>query len=344
MKTAAAAVLLILCAPAARAFSPQLPTDNDALLSGRPEKFFMYTDRDFEGVQSRPWRGGTYGFTRSPERIGGKVVETKFHEGADIAPVRRDAAGEPLDEVRAVESGRVVHVSRDGEDSNYGRYAVIRHEVEGAPVYSVYAHMASIDAVPGQSMSIGGRIGRMGYTGAGINQRRAHLHLEFALFWHDGFESWHDAHFPTPNKHGVYNGINLAGLDAAGFYLQQRKNPALSLPRYIRQQAPFFALRIPESPHFQLPRRYPWLVKGDATGTRSWVVEFTAAGLPVGLEPSAETAAAPRIEWAKPSGVPYTKATRGLVEGSGRNPRLGENGEKLVSLLVWDPAHPTARP
>ena len=101
MKSAAATALLLLGAGALRAFSPILPTDNDALFRGQPEQFYMYTDRDFEGVKSRPWQGGTYGFTRNQQRVGGNIVLTKFHEGIDIKPLRRDASGEPLDEVRA---------------------------------------------------------------------------------------------------------------------------------------------------------------------------------------------------------------------------------------------------
>ena len=261
-----AALLLLATATSGLAFNPVLPTDNDALFRGRPEKFYMYTDRDFEGVKSRPWQGGTYGFTRNPQRVSGKILPTKFHEGIDIRPLRRDATGEPLDEVRAIEAGRVVHVSHNANDSNYGQLAVVEHLIDGTPVYSIYAHLAKIDVRPGQTVASGTRLGRLGYTGDGLNQRRAHLHLEIALLWHDQFESWHAANFPTPNKHGRFNGMNLIGLDLAEFYLQQRKNPSLTLPQFIRRQEPFFRVRLPASPNFQLPRRYPWLVKGNPAG------------------------------------------------------------------------------
>ena len=319
------------------AFTPVLPTDNDALFRGKPGRFYMYTDRDFEGVKSRPWQGGAYGFTRVPQRVGGKVVMTKFHEGIDIQPLQRDASGEPLDEIRAIESGRVVHISNDPKDSNYGKLAIVEHDVEGTPVYSIYAHLATIDVRPGQTLARGDRIGRLGYTGAGINRRRAHLHLELALLWHDKFESWHPLNFPTANKHGLYNGINLMGLDIAQFYLRQRKNPSLTLPQFIRQKEPFFRVRIPESPHFQLPRRYPWLVKGNPAGARSWLVSFTAPGFPVSIEPSPEPATSPRVEWVAPAKFPYGKMTRSLVDGSRGRPLLGESGQKLVDLLTWDP-------
>jgi len=331
-------LFFLLAIMTARAFSPALPTDNDALFHGTPEKFYMYTDRDFEGVKSQPWQGGSYGFTRTQQRVGGTIILTKFHEGIDVSPLRRDASGDPLDEVRAIEGGRVVHTSAEAKDSNYGKLAVVEHDVEGTPVYSVYAHLAAVDVRPGQTLAQGDRIGRLGYTGAGLNQRRAHLHLEIALLWHDQFESWHSANFPSPNKHGPYNGINLMGLDAAEFYLQQRKKPSLTLPQFIRQKEPFFRVRIPESPHFQLPRRYPWLVKGHPGGARSWIVSFTAPGFPILIEPSSEPAAVPRVEWVAPAKFPYAKLTRRLVEGSRNQPRLGESGQKLIDLITWDPA------
>jgi murein DD-endopeptidase MepM/ murein hydrolase activator NlpD len=343
MKSAATTALLLLGAGALRAFSPVLPTDNDALFRGKPEQFYMYTDRDFEGVKSRPWQGGAYGFTRNQQRVGGQIVLTKFHEGIDVKPLKRDASGEPLDEIRAIESGRVVHTSNDSKDSNYGKLAIVEHDVAGTPVYSIYAHLATVEVRPGQTIAQGDRIGRLGYTGAGINQRRAHLHLEIALLWHDGFESWHPLNFPTANKHGLYNGINLMGLDVAQFYLQRKRNPSLTLPQFVRQQEPFFRVRLPESPHFQLPRRYPWLVKGDPADARSWVVSFTAPGFPVSIEASREPAEGPRVEWVAASKFPYSKMTRRLVDGSRSRPILGESGKKLVDLIAWDPASRPAR-
>ena len=42
------------------------PTDNRALLQGRPRDFYMYVNRDFEGARSQPWQGGQFGFVRGP--------------------------------------------------------------------------------------------------------------------------------------------------------------------------------------------------------------------------------------------------------------------------------------
>jgi hypothetical protein len=210
--------------------------------------------------------------------------------------------------------------------------------VEGTPVYTIYAHLASVDVEPGQNVTKGARLGRLGYSGAGIDKRRAHLHLEIAVLWHDQFETWHAANFPTPNKHGIYNGINMMGLDVAELFLAQRKNPGLTLPQFVRGQKPFFRVQIPDSPHFQLPRRYPWLVDGGTRDARSWIVAFTAAGFPVSIKSSEESITAPRVVWAAPSAFSYEKVTRSLLSGRTGKPRLGESGQKLLSLLSWDPA------
>lgn len=331
------AILISLSLPAP-AFSPVLPTDNDALFQGRPDEFFMFTDRDFEGQKTHPWEGGAYGFTRGPQRLGGKIILARLHEGIDIQPVRRDAADEPLDEVRAIESGRVVHASDDPRDSNYGRYVVIEHTVEGAPVYSIYAHLANIGVQVGQKLHRGERIGRLGYTGAGIDRRRAHLHLEIAILWNDAYEGWHAANFSLPNKHGIYNGMNLMGLDAAEFYLQQRADPDLTLPDFIKRLPRAFSVRIPDSPAFQLPSRYPWLVSPNREKAEAWTVTFTAAGFPIEMAPAARNGNGSEVEWLAAGNIPYATASRSLVDGPPGQPRLGESGGKLLQLLTFDPA------
>ena len=109
------------------------PTDNRALLQGRSRDFFMYVNRDFEGMRSQPWQGGQFGFVRGPVRDDGKILYLQLHEGIDIRPVRRDAQGNPGDEVRVAATGNVVYVSRESGASNYGRYVVVEHLWEGGP-------------------------------------------------------------------------------------------------------------------------------------------------------------------------------------------------------------------
>src|SRR5438105_15695337 len=71
-----------------------LPTDNNALLRGDNSEFYQVVERNLHGVISYPWQGGQYGFVRDPVELGGEIVYTRFHEGIDIRPLRRDAHGE----------------------------------------------------------------------------------------------------------------------------------------------------------------------------------------------------------------------------------------------------------
>src|SRR5436189_1773427 len=109
-----------------------LPTDNDALFSGDGAAFYQYVERNYKGLKSTPWEGGRYGFVRDPTDTSGGVVYTRFHEGIDIRPLHRDARGEPLDEVRAIADGKVVHVNSVPAYANYGRYIVREHPRSGS--------------------------------------------------------------------------------------------------------------------------------------------------------------------------------------------------------------------
>src|SRR5262245_59124479 len=183
-----------------------LPAVNAALFSGYGPAFYQYIDRDYNGVKSTPWEGGQYGFVRDPKSTGGGVVYTRFHEGIDIRSVHRDANGEPLDEVRAIADGEVVHASLTPGSSNYGKYVVIEHRWNGSNYYSLYGHLSSIAVQPGDKVKRGQRIAVMGYTGTGINRERAHLHLEVCLMFSRQFEAFDNTLLHNgPNSKRLYN-------------------------------------------------------------------------------------------------------------------------------------------
>ena len=331
------AVLQPLVAPAqSNDSSLALPTENDALFHGGGPQFYQYITRDFKGVKSTPWQGGQYGFVRDPVDGAGGLVYSRFHEGIDIRPVRRDAAGEPLDEVRAIADGQVVHVSLTAGSSNYGRYVVVEHRWDGASYYSLYGHLASVVVEPGRRVTRGAQLGIMGHTGVGLDRERAHLHLELNLLLSRRFESWYDNFVKNdPNHHGIYNGINLTGIDIARFYLAQQKRPGLSVPQFLAGEETFYKVKLPATKNFDLPARYPWLLQNPGGAPPSWEVSFNRAGVPLKVTPGDSAAAAPVLSFVQKRGGNYSNSTRGVVTGSGGNGRLSESGERLMRLLTW---------
>ena len=314
-----------------------LPTDNDALFRGDGAEFYQVVERDYKGVKSTPWEGGQYGFVRDPIDVGGGIVFTRFHEGVDIRPLQRDARGDPLDEIHAIASGRVVHTSLVPGYSNYGKYVVIEHEWDGSKYYSLYGHLSEIGVEPGQKVERGQRIARMGYTGAGINQARAHVHLELNLLLNHQFDGWHQTFFPKEiNHHGLYNGLNLTGIDIARLYLALRKDPNTSIADFVRSESPVYTVALPRSAHFELPKRYSWLLaKEPGPSTQSWLVSFAGSGVPVKIEPSPTAVSQPEIMWVKKTNVDCSYLTREDVAGRGKSAHLTDAGKRLMRLLTF---------
>ncbi len=208
----------------------------------------------------------------------------RFHEGVDIRPGRRDAAGEALDLVRVAMDGQVAYVNPH-VNGPYGRYVVLTHPGAELPVYSLYAHLASVD--PGMKLGAFARrgltVGRMGRSSAGatpITPDRAHLHFEVGLLLSTGFNGWYAAqpeNRKSPNLHGLYNGQNLIGMDPLPL-LSQRSVDVLAL---LRRQptALTVVLRAAKTPDFV--ERYPLLARGERKKAAGWYVEFSWQGMPL---------------------------------------------------------------
>jgi murein DD-endopeptidase MepM/ murein hydrolase activator NlpD len=314
-----------------------LPTDNDALFHEGGPDFYQYVERDYHGEKSRPWEGGRYGFVRDPVETAAGIIYTRFHEGIDIKPVHRDANGEPLDEVRAIADGKVVHTNFVPGYSNYGKYIVIEHRWDGSPYYSLYGHLRAIDTQVGQAVQRGQHIAVMGYTGEGINQERAHLHLELNLMLSHHFQAWYDnCHEHDPNHQGIYNGINLAGMDIARLYLALREKPSLTIPQFLAEEEMFYKVVIPKSRHFELPKLYPWMVSANAiVNPASWDVSFTRSGLPFKIEPSARRVRQPKIVYVKSSSLNASYLTNGVATGPPARAHLTEFGIQMMRLLIF---------
>ena len=314
-----------------------LPTANDALFRGDGPAFYQYIERDYKGKKSTPWEGGQFGFVRDPVETSNGLVYTRFHEGMDIRPLQRDSQGEPTDEIHAIADGKVVHVNPVPAYSNYGRYVVIEHRWDGSSYYSLYGHLSSVRVQVGQEVQKGEPIAVMGWTGVGITRERAHLHLELNLMLNHHFEAWHDATYKNdPNHNGIYNGINLTGLDIARLYLALGKNPALTIPRFFEGEETFYKVTIPRAANFELPKRYPWMLRGRAGGgTASWEVSFDRSGLPLRIGPSSRKVSQPELTYVKKSQIDYTALTRGAVGGKNGRGFLTDNGKQLMRLLTY---------
>jgi murein DD-endopeptidase MepM/ murein hydrolase activator NlpD len=326
---------LLACGLCAEPIRLSLPTENHHLFSGDPEKFYMYVDRTFEGETSKPWEGGSFGYVRSPIRVGGHVVMSRFHEGVDIAPVKRDKAGNPLDLVMSIAKGTVVHASAVAGRSNYGKYVVVGHDWEGSKVYSLYAHLAEVTALVGDAVNPGSVLGRMGYTGAGLNRTRAHLHLELGLLMSTRYQAWHDRNFGSRNYHANFNGMNIAGVDVAAFFLEHRENPELKFSEFVLSRPMQFKVAVPAGtgePEFLA--RYPWMLRAGVANPVSWEVGFAATGHVISFTPGKRSVTGPVVTHLRPSEIPQRWLTRGLLTGEGNSASLSAGGRNLVSLVM----------
>ncbi|MFM7181534.1 MAG: M23 family metallopeptidase [Verrucomicrobiales bacterium] len=338
MRVISLGCLIITIAGTRAAEVPALawPTENNLLLLNKNDRFYMHVDRHFEGESTKPWQGGAFGFTRTPMRFSGRVIETKFHEGIDIKPLWRDENGAPTDKVRAIADGRVVHVNSTPGHSNYGNYVVVEHTTTSGPLYSLYAHLASAAVQSGAEIAKGGELGLLGWTGDGLNKERAHLHLELCLLLHSDFESWHAAFALGQNHNGTYNGLNLVGTDIARIYQDQAAGKVVDLPKFIRSQEVAWRAAIPRTERFELLSRYPWLGEGDCAGAPSVEISFSRDGQILGVKPFPTTLTGPLLLWVAETTMPTTIFTNRRITKMKDGCHLTGAGERFLRLIAGD--------
>lgn len=313
----------------------KLPTDNDKLFGSNPQLFYMYTYRNFEGKPSKPWTAGKYGYVRTLRRTSEGVIATKFHEGIDIRPVKRDSSGRPLDLIYAIADGKVVHTSKVAGNSNYGRYLVVEHDWGSGKFYSLYAHLDKIVCEVGQTVKAGGTLAKMGYTGAGINRERAHLHLELNVMTNSDFTHWHRQYFGSKNHHGKFNGLNMNGLNIAELFLRHRKNPRISLTNFISKVPVYFKITVPRKGALDIATRYAWMRKGNhSKPSPSWEISFASSGFPLAVTPSMRKVSGPTVTYVKPTKSNHTYHTKGLLYGEGSSAKLTRIGLRTIALVA----------
>ncbi|HET6567799.1 MAG TPA: M23 family metallopeptidase [Rhodothermales bacterium] len=312
-----------------------LPTSNHGLLHGDGPAFYQYTNRTFRGERSKPWQGGRYGFVRNEKVTRAGVVFTRFHEGVDIKPVYRDDDGEPMDTVRAIDGGRVVYANFEAGASDYGKYVVVEHWWSGSPFYSLYGHLGSVHVHAGQRVQQGDKLGIMGHTGVGIDRERSHVHFEIDMLLSRNFDGWLHATYRRPrNEHGIYNGLNMAGLDVAQLYLELQRDPNLTIREFIARQDVFFEVSVPNDHLLDLQYRYPWLAGANFNPhARSLEIGFTRSGLPVQIRSSNERVDEPAVSSVRPSRANYGDITNDLYSGR-HGADLSRHGRHYIDLLT----------
>lgn len=77
--------------------------------------------------------------------------------------------------VVASHDGLVVLAKSSGYNYGYGKYIILMTEYNGKKIQTIYAHLSSVHVTPGQTVSRGELIGRVGSTG---NSTGPHLHFE----------------------------------------------------------------------------------------------------------------------------------------------------------------------
>ncbi len=265
-------LLPVLCVPFLANASLIWPTPNPAFQNGKPIEAYV------QATVSGRVESGLFGCVRNSG--------SRFHEGLDLYPIKRDDSGEAADPVYAVLPGRVVHVSRTSSYSSYGRYVVIEHDQETPAYHTLYAHLASLadTIVRGARVETGTVLGIMGrsanYT---IPRSRAHVHFEIGFRLTDDFEKWYmDQKFDTKNRHGIWNGMNLVSVDPLAFYQNIRSGQVSNLREHLGRLPVATRIRVFSNQVPDFVRNYPALVTESFTGKSvvAWDIAFTQYGVP----------------------------------------------------------------
>jgi murein DD-endopeptidase MepM/ murein hydrolase activator NlpD len=311
-----------------------LPTANHAIFEPGGE------DRFFAPTPGKPWTSGTFGSVRSEGR--------QMHEGLDIRSVQHDRHGEPTDPVMASVDGTVVYINRKPALSNYGNYIVLRHQIDGMDVFTLYAHLsqfreglrAGMAVKAGEVIAI---MGRTSNTRARIAKDRAHVHFEINLFMNENFAGWYKRAFPGErNDHGIWNGQNLFGLDPRLILLDEHaQGTNFSLLRFIAGRPELCRVLVRER-DFPWLRRYPQLVAANPLAAKEGVAGYEISldfnAIPFRLIPRAasEIGSGRKFELVLVNDAEALRnPSRHLLVKSSEGWRLTEHGVRALELLVY---------
>jgi peptidoglycan LD-endopeptidase LytH len=309
-----------------------LPTPNRALLERGPgEKYLV-------GTIGKPWTSGGFGCVRSEGY--------KMHEGLDIRCTQRDKKGEPADPIFASAAGTVAYISDKPGLSNYGRYIVLRHSIEGMDIVTVYAHLSAIaeNLAVGNAVKQGQVIATMGRstnTREGISKDRAHLHFEIDFILNDRYAAYHQQFLAGQrNDHGNWNGFNLAAVDPAAVLLAQAREGAnFSLAKHLRERKEVCRVLVKDT-QFPFLRRYPALVKSNpaAANPAAYEIALDFNGAPIELIPrsAAEAKGTTRFRLLSVNAEEFNRkhCCKLVTQRTGKW-QLSVSGENRIRLLTF---------
>lgn len=248
------------------------PTPNPAFTQNKPLEDFV------QPASSGKIQSGLFGCVRNDG--------ARFHEGLDLKPINRDRYREATDPIYAFMAGKVAFINAIPGNSNYGRYIVIEHLEATPPLYSLYAHLASIDSQIKQGLWVDGKtvLGKMGRSANHpIPQTRAHLHFEVGFRLSDDFSSWWRSQYSKKqNRFGNYHGWNLISVDPLDLFRKWRSGSVQSLQDYIEQLPTAYTLRVRTSKIPFFIKQYPSLLsqKIPYETIQGWEIDYTSYGLP----------------------------------------------------------------
>jgi hypothetical protein len=319
----------------ARADTFILPTPNRALLNdgALSEKYLV-------GTTGKPWQSGGFGCIRSEG--------FKMHEGLDIRCTQRDKRGEPIDPVVASAAGTVAYVNTKPSLSNYGRYIVLAHNIEGLNICTLYAHLSEVadGLAVGQQVKQGQRIATMGRstnTREGITKERAHLHFEFDFILNDKYATWHEKFMSGQrNDHGAWNGHNLSAIDPAPILLAAAREGAnFSLLKQLQSRKEVCRVLVRDT-NFSFLQRYPALIKPNPSATKEGIAGYEISldfnGGPIELIPRSaseiKSAAKIRLVSVNESELSQHHCCHLIVTRKGRR-ELSNAGQERINLLTY---------
>lgn len=311
-----------------------LPTANRALFQkGGEANYFVPTP-------GKSWTSGTFGCVRTDG--------WQIHEGLDIKCVERDKQGEPKDKIMATADGTIAYLNKKAALSNYGKYIVLRHQIDGLEVYSIYAHLSVIDPklAIGTRVKTGENIGIMGRTSntkSRIAKERAHVHFEIVLVLNDRFATWFKSTHPGErNDHGAWNGQNLLGLDPRLVLLEQNyRKDQFSLLEFVRNQTELCRVFV-RAVNFPFLKKYSPLIRRNALAEREGIAGYELAlnfnGIPFQITPRAarEVSGAKKVQLLSVNEAEQNRnPCRRLVQKRRAQWELNSHGLDLLSLLTY---------